>query len=279
MKTISEFQQMKKDSQKIVMLTAYDYPSARLAQEAGIDVILVGDSLGMVVLGYDSTVPVTMADMIHHTRAARRGAGDTFMLTDMPFLTYQISTAQALENAARLVQEGGCEGVKVEGGEEIAPQVRALVAAGIPVCGHIGLTPQSATALSGYKVQGRTAEAAKKLLHDALALEEAGAFMLVLECIPAQVAELVSGKISIPTIGIGAGARCDGQVLVFHDTLGLFERFVPKFVKQFETLGVKAKKGLGDYASEVRSGAFPDAAHSFSMSEDQLQRIYGAGVD
>jgi 3-methyl-2-oxobutanoate hydroxymethyltransferase len=279
MKTISEFQQMKKDGQKIVMLTAYDYPSARLAEEAGMDVILVGDSLGMVVLGYDSTVPVTMADMIHHTRAARRGARDTFMLTDMPFLTYQISPAQALENAARLVQEGGCEGVKVEGGEDIAPQVRALVSAGIPVCGHIGLTPQSATSLSGYKVQGRTAEAAKKLLHDALALEEAGAFMLVLECIPSQVAELISGKISIPTIGIGAGASCDGQVLVFHDTLGLFERFVPKFVKQFETLGVKAKNALRDYASEVRSGAFPDAAHSFSMSEEQLQRIYGAGVD
>lgn len=277
MKTISDFHQMKKSGQKIVMLTAYDYPSARLAQEAGMDVILVGDSLGMVVLGYDSTVPVTMADMIHHSRAARRGATDTFMLADMPFLTYQISPAQALENAARLVQEGGCEGVKVEGGEEIAPQVRALTAAGIPVCGHIGLTPQSVTALSGYKVQGRTAEAAKKLLRDALALEDAGAFMIVLECIPAQVADHISRKLSIPTIGIGGGAQCDGQVLVFHDTLGLFDRFVPKFVKQFETLGVKAKQALSDYAGEVRSGAFPDAAHSFSMSEDQLQKIYGAG--
>lgn len=275
MKTIGDFQQMKKSGEKIVMLTAYDYPSARLAQEAGIDVILVGDSLGMVVLGYDSTVPVTMADMVHHTRAARRGARDTFMLTDMPFLTYQISPAQALENAARLVQEGGCEGVKVEGGEEIAPQVRALVRAGIPVCGHIGLTPQSATALGGYKVQGRTAEAAQKLLHDALALEEAGAFMIVLECIPSQVAELISKKLSIPTIGIGGGAACDGQVLVFHDTLGLFERFVPKFVKQFETLGAKAKEALALYAGEVRSGAFPDEAHSFSMSEEQLRRIYG----
>jgi 3-methyl-2-oxobutanoate hydroxymethyltransferase len=246
-----------------------------LAEEAGIDVVLVGDSLGMVVLGYDSTVPVTMADMIHHSRAARRGAKGTFMLTDMPYLTYQISPAQAMENAARLVQEGGCEGVKIEGGEEIAPQVRALVKAGIPVCAHIGLTPQSATSLSGYKVQGRTAEAATKLLRDAVALEEAGAFMIVLECIPAQVAELITKRLSIPTIGIGGGAQCDGQVLVFHDTLGLFERFVPKFVKQFETLGVKARDALGVYADEVRSGTFPDAAHSFSMNEEQLQKIYG----
>ena len=279
MKTISDFLQMKKNGEKIVMLTAYDYPSARLAEEAGIDVVLVGDSLGMVVLGYDSTVPVTMADMIHHSRAARRGAKGTFMLTDMPYLTFQISPAQAMENAARLVQEGGCEGVKIEGGEEIAPQVRALVKAGIPVCAHIGLTPQSATALSGYKVQGRTAEAATKLLRDAVALEEAGAFMIVLECIPAQVAELISKRLSIPTIGIGGGAQCDGQVLVFHDTLGLFERFVPKFVKQFETLGVKARDALGVYADEVRSGAFPDAAHSFSMNEEQLQKIYGDGRD
>ncbi|MGE4442814.1 MAG: 3-methyl-2-oxobutanoate hydroxymethyltransferase [Desulfomicrobium sp.] len=275
MRTISDFLRMKKDGEKIVMLTAYDYPSARLAQEAGVDVILVGDSLGMVVLGYDSTVPVTMADMVHHSRAVRRGAKDTFMLTDMPFLSYQISPAQAMENAARLVREGGCEGVKVEGGEEISAQVRALTGAGIPVCAHIGLTPQSATALSGYKVQGRTAEAARKLVRDAQALEEAGAFMIVLECIPAQVADLIGRKLSIPTIGIGGGAQCDGQVLVFHDTLGLFERFVPKFVKQYETLGAKARQALGEYASEVRSGAFPDAAHSFSMNEEQLQRIYG----
>lgn len=279
MKTLNDFQRMKKDGQKIVMLTAYDYPSARLAEGAGVDVILVGDSLGMVVLGYDSTVPVTMADMLHHTRAARRGARDTFLITDMPFLTYQISPAQALENAGRLVQEGGCEAVKVEGGEEIAPQVRALVRAGIPVCAHIGLTPQSATALSGYKVQGRTAEAARKLLHDALALEEAGAFMIVLECIPVQVAEMIGKRLSIPTIGIGAGVACDGQVLVFHDTLGLFERFVPKFVKQFDTLAVKAREALGSYAEEVRSGAFPGPEHTFSMKEEELQRIYGDGPE
>jgi 3-methyl-2-oxobutanoate hydroxymethyltransferase len=242
-----------------------------------VDVILVGDSLGMVVLGYDSTVPVTMADMIHHSRAVRRGARDTFVITDMPFLSYQISPAQALENAARLVQEGGCEAVKVEGGEEIAPQVAALVRAGIPVCGHVGLTPQSATALSGYKVQGRTAEAAAKLLHDARALEEAGASMIVLECIPVQVAGLITGQLSIPTIGIGAGAACDGQVLVYHDTLGLFDRFTPKFVKQFVTLGSRIKDAIGAYADEVRQGAFPGPEHTFTMNEEELKRIYGEG--
>jgi len=277
MKTLNDFLRMKKDGEKIVMLTAYDYPSARLAEEAGVDVILVGDSLGMVVLGYDSTVPVTMADMIHHTRAVRRGAGKTFVVTDMPFLSYQISPAQALENAGRLVQEGGCEAVKVEGGEEIAAQVRALTRAGIPVCAHVGLTPQSATALSGYKVQGRTAEAANKLLRDALALEEAGAFMIVLECIPVQVAQLVTGRLSIPTIGIGAGAACDGQVLVWHDTLGMFDRFTPKFVKKFETLGVKAREAVGAYAREVREGTFPGPEHTFTMNEAELKRIYGDG--
>lgn len=275
MKTLSDFLQMKKSGEKIVMLTAYDYPSALLAQESGVDIVLVGDSLGMVVLGYDSTVPVTMADMIHHSRAARRGAKDTFMITDMPFLSYQISPAQALENAGRLVQEGGCEAVKVEGGEEIAPQVRALVRAGVPVCAHIGLTPQSATALSGYKVQGRTAEAAAKLLKDALALEEAGAFMIVLECIPVQVAELISKRLCIPTIGIGAGVACDGQVLVHHDTLGLFDRFTPKFVKRYETLGAKARDALAAYARDVRDGVFPGPEHTFNMNESEVQRIYG----
>lgn len=277
MKTLNDFLRMKTGGEKIVMLTAYDYPSARLAEEAGVDVILVGDSLGMVVLGYDSTVPVTMADMIHHTRAVRRGAGKTFVVTDMPFLSYQISPAQALENAGRLVQEGGCEAVKVEGGEEIAAQVRALTRAGIPVCAHVGLTPQSATALSGYKVQGRTAEAANKLLRDALALEEAGAFMIVLECIPVQVAQLVTDRLSIPTIGIGAGAACDGQVLVWHDTLGMFDRFTPKFVKKFETLGVKAREAVGAYAREVREGTFPGPEHTFTMNEVELKRIYGDG--
>lgn len=275
MKTMTDFRSVKEKDEKIVMMTAYDYPSARLCQEAGVDIILVGDSLGMVVLGYDSTVPVTMADMIHHTRAARRGAPDTFILTDMPFMTYQISPAQALENAARLVQDGGCEGVKVEGGQEIAEQVRAMVRAGIPVCAHVGLTPQSVTALGGYKVQGRTADAARKLLDDALALQDAGAFMVVLECIPGQLAKLVSARLSIPTIGIGAGNHCDGQVLVFHDALGLFERFTPKFVKRFALLGREARAGLDRYIHEVREGLFPGPEHSFSMNEDELQRLYG----
>lgn len=275
MKTVHDFQAMKTRSERIVMLTAYDCPSARLAEEAGVDIILVGDSLGMVVLGYDSTVPVTMADMAHHSRAARRGARETFMITDMPFLSYQISPAQALENAARLVQEGGCEAVKVEGGEDIVPQVRALTRAGIPVCAHIGLTPQSVTALGGYKVQGRTAEAARKLLDDALALQAAGAFMLVLECIPAQVAELIGQRLSIPTVGIGAGAACDGQVLVYHDVLGLFERFIPRFVKRYETLGARSREALRAYAREVRAGVFPAAGHCFTMNETELRRIYG----
>ncbi len=275
MKNLPDFQQAKRQGDKLVMVTAYDYPTARLAEEAGVDIVLVGDSLGMVVLGYDSTVAVTMDDMIHHTRAARRGARNTFMITDMPFMSYQISSAQALENAARLLREGGCEAVKVEGGAEIAEQVRALVRAGIPVCGHVGLTPQSATALGGYKVQARTAEAATKLLDDALALEAAGAFMIVLECIPVQVSGLVTDKVSVPTIGIGAGNACDGQVLVWHDALGLFERFVPKFVKQFETLGARGREGLADYAGQVRAGTFPGPDHSFSMKDEEVQRIYG----
>ncbi len=279
MKNLGDFRLMKEGGEKIVMMTAYDYPSARLAEEAGMDVLLVGDSLGMVVLGYDSTVPVTMADMIHHTRAVCRGATKSFILTDMPFMSYHISPAQALENAGRLVQEGGCHGVKLEGGAEIADQVRALVRAGIPVCGHVGLTPQSVTALGGYKVQGKSAEAARELLDDCLALQDAGAFMVVLECIPAQVGELLSSKLSVPTIGIGAGAACDGQVLVFHDTLGLFERFVPKFVKQFARLGAAAREALSAYAQDVRSGTFPDPEHSFSMNEAELSRIYGQGSD
>jgi 3-methyl-2-oxobutanoate hydroxymethyltransferase len=279
MKNLGDFRLMKEGGEKIVMMTAYDYPSARLAEEAGMDVLLVGDSLGMVVLGYDSTVPVTMADMIHHTRAVCRGATKSFILTDMPFMSYHISPAQALENAGRLVQEGGCHGVKLEGGAEIADQVRALVRAGIPVCGHVGLTPQSVTALGGYKVQGKSAEAARKLLDDCMALQDAGAFMVVLECIPAQVGELLSSKLSVPTIGIGAGAACDGQVLVFHDTLGLFERFVPKFVKQFARLGAAAREALSAYAQDVRSGTFPDPEHSFSMNEVELSRIYGQGSD
>lgn len=274
MKTLADFTQAKHDTTKLVMLTAYDYPSACLAQEAGADIILVGDSLGMVVLGYDSTVPVTMEDMIHHTKAVRRGAAKTFLITDMPFMSYH-SLPQALKNAARLVQAGGCQAVKVEGGQEIVPQVQALVQAGLPVCAHIGLTPQSVTALSGYKVQGRTAQAARKLIDDAKALEQAGAFMLVLECIPTQVAEHITSQVTMPTIGIGAGAACDGQVLVFHDVLGLFDRFTPKFVKQYATLGKIAQHALAQYTQDVRTGAFPGPEHSFTLHEDEVQRLYG----
>lgn len=275
MKTLMDFRRQKEKSEKIVMMTAYDFPGARLCEEAGVDVILVGDSLGMVVLGYDCTVPVTLADMIHHTKAVRRGARDTFVITDMPFLTYQISPAQALENAGRLVQEGGCEAVKLEGGAEIVPQVRALVTAGIPVCGHVGLTPQSATALGGYKVQGRTAEAARRLLDDALALEEAGAFMVVLECVPAQVGQLIANRVNVPVIGIGAGAGCDGQVLVFHDALGLFDRFTPKFVQRFAEVGTAAREGLKEYAAQVRDGRFPGPEHTFGIQDEELRKLYG----
>lgn len=278
MKTLADFRRAKEAGEKIVMMTAYDYPGARVCEEAGVDILLVGDSLGMVVLGYDSTVPVTMDDMIHHTRAVRRGARDTFVLTDMPFMSYQVSSAQALENAARLVQRGGCEGVKVEGGADIVPQVRDLVRAGIPVCGHVGLTPQSVTALGGYKVQGRTVEAAKKLLDDVLALEDAGVFMVVLECIPALLADLLGGRLHIPTIGIGAGPACDGQVLVYHDALGLYDRFTPKFVKRFETLGARAREGVAEYVREVREGTFPSAEHGFTMEETVLRTLYGDGA-
>jgi 3-methyl-2-oxobutanoate hydroxymethyltransferase len=275
MKTLMDFRRQKEKAEKIVMMTAYDFPGARLCEEAGVDVILVGDSLGMVVLGYDSTVAVTMADMIHHTRAVRRGAKDTFVITDLPFLTYQISPAQALENAGRLVQEGGCEAVKLEGGAEIAPQVRALVEAGIPVCGHVGLTPQSATALGGYKVQGRTAEGARRLLNDTQALEEAGAFMIVVECVPAQVGRLVAERVNVPIIGIGAGAECDGQVLVFHDALGLFDRFTPKFVQRFAEIGAAARDGIQAYAAQVRDGRFPGPEHIFGIQEEELRKLYG----
>ncbi|MDO4767459.1 MAG: 3-methyl-2-oxobutanoate hydroxymethyltransferase [Pseudomonadota bacterium] len=275
MRSLTDFHRSKKEGGKIVMMTAYDCPGGRLCEEAGVDVILVGDSLGMVVLGYDSTVPVTLEDMIHHSRAVRRGARDTFILTDMPFLTYQISPAQALENAARLMREGGCDGVKLEGGAEIAAQVRALTTAGIPVCGHVGLTPQSATALGGYKVQARTAEAARKLLDDALALEAAGAFMIVVECVPAPVGGLVAGKVNVPVIGIGAGADCDGQVLVFHDALGMFDRFTPKFVRRFAEVGRAAREGLAEYAAQVRDGRFPAPEHSFGMQDEELRKIYG----
>jgi 3-methyl-2-oxobutanoate hydroxymethyltransferase len=273
-KTVPDFLKMKQENKKITMLTAYDYPSARWVEEAGLDMILVGDSLGMVVLGYDSTVPVTMEEMIHHTKAVRRGAPSTFIVSDLPFMSY--STMElALHNSGRLIKEGGADAVKLEGGEHYALLVKSLVQAGVPVVGHIGLTPQTATQLGGFKVQGRDLDSARKIIQDAKALEEAGAFALVLEAIPAEVAKRITDGITIPTIGIGAGQNCDGQVLVFHDLLGMFDRFKPKFVKSYAELWEPAIKAIKLYNSEVKEGKFPNNEHTFSVSEEVVEKLYG----
>ena len=235
--TVSTFREQKAKGEKISMLTAYDYSTAKLMDEAGINGILVGDSLGMVMLGYEDTLPVTMEDMIHHTAAVCRGAKNTLVVGDMPFMSYQVSVEEAVYNAGRLMKEGRCQAVKLEGGASVCPQIRAITNASIPVMAHIGLTPQSINAFGGFKVQGKSEEAAKKLLEDAKAVEEAGAFAVVLECVPAKLAELISKSISIPTIGIGAGAGCDGQILVYQDMLGLFSDFTPKFVKKYANVG------------------------------------------
>ena len=257
-----------KGVRKIVMLAAYDFTSARLAEAAGVDVILVGDSLAMVVLGHDDTLSVTMEEMLHHVRAVARGAGTALVVADMPFMSYQASVETAVANAGRFLKEGRAGAVKVEGGRAIVPQVRAMVAAGIPVLGHVGLTPQHVAALGGFKVQSKTAEAAAGLVADAMALAEAGCFAVVLECIPAPVAAAVTRTVPIPTIGIGAGPDCDGQVLVFHDVLGLYDRMRPRFVKQFGNLGEQAVAALTGYAEAVRSSDFPGAEHSFSMASE-----------
>ena len=258
---------------KITMMTAYDYPTAGLVDQAGIDTILVGDSLAMVMLGYESTVPVTMDEMIHHCKAVSRGAKASFIIGDMPFLSYQVSIEKAVENAGRFIKEAACDAVKLEGGSEMAPVVKAVVDAGIPVCAHIGLTPQTATKLSGFKVQGKDAESARELVQSAKDLEEAGAFMIVMECIPDLVAARITKELNIPTIGIGAGKDCDGQVLVYHDLVGLFERFTPKFVKQYVNLGPQIKDALIKYKEEVESGAFPGPEHSFAMKEEEADKI------
>ena len=263
-----------KKGQRLAMLTAYDFPTARLAAEGGIDLILVGDSLGMVVLGYDSTLPVTLDDMVHHTKAARRGAPEAFLIADLPFLSYA-TPEQALASAARLMKEAGADSVKLEGGEEAVPAVKALVRAGVPVLGHVGLTPQTASALGGYKLQGKDEETARRALDGAVALERAGCWGVVLELVPAPLAKLVTERIAIPTIGIGAGADCDGQVLVFHDLVGMFSGFTPTFVKRYTEAGAAIRAAISRYAAEVRSGAFPGEAQSFRMKDEVLRRIYG----
>ncbi|HEX74978.1 MAG TPA: 3-methyl-2-oxobutanoate hydroxymethyltransferase [Dehalococcoidia bacterium] len=270
---INEIKEMKQKKEIIVMLTAYDYSTAKLIDEAGVPLILVGDSLGMVVLGYDSTIPVTMEEMIHHTKAVVRGTKRALVIGDMPFMTYHTSISDALRNAARFMQEGGAQAVKLEGGVVVADTVRRIVDCGIPVMGHIGLTPQSVHQLGGHKVQGKTPEAAERLLQDARALEQAGAFAIVLELVPAPLSKLITQTISIPTIGIGAGPDCDGQVQVISDLLGLFADFVPKHAKQYAKLASAIRAAIADYMTEVKSGSFPTAEHSSTMDESLLEEL------
>ena len=263
----------RKNATPIAEVTAYDYPWARLADQAGMDIVLVGDSLGMVVLGYTDTVSVTMEEMIHHTKAVVRGVEHALVVTDMPFGSCSSSIPAAIDNAVRILKEGRADAVKVEGGVAMAKTVAAMVAAGIPVQGHIGLTPQTATSLGGFKVQGKSAQAARQLIDDALALEAAGCFSIVLEAIPAPLAEHITGRLAIPTIGIGAGPDCDGQVLVIHDLVGLYDRFTPKFVKQYARINEPVGEALRQYREEVQNRAFPTAAHSFTMKAEEMDRL------
>jgi 3-methyl-2-oxobutanoate hydroxymethyltransferase len=264
---------MKSRREIITMLTAYDFPTAQALDQAGVDVILVGDSLGMVVLGYENTLPVTMEDMLHHCKAVRRGAHLALLVGDMPFMSYQVSSSEALRNAGRFLQEAGMDAVKLEGGRERADAIRTIIGAGIPVMGHLGLTPQSVHQLGGFRPQGRSAEAAYRLLDDALILQDAGCFSLVLESIPARLAHLVSERLTIPTIGIGAGAGCDGQVLVTHDLLGLFDRFTPKFVKKYADLHAEMQRAFTAYIGDVQAGRFPTDEHSVDMKDDEWQAL------
>ena len=271
-RTIQDFITMKKKGEKISMLTAYDASFAALLDAAGIEMVLVGDSLGNVLLGYDSTVPVTMEEMLHHCKAVRRGVKQAFLVGDMPFMSYQVSISEAISNGGRFLKEAGCDAVKLEGGTEVCETVKAIVKAGIPVMGHIGLTPQTASQLGGYKVQGRDADSARKLLQSARDLEASGAFSIVLECIPAELSEVITKAVSIPTIGIGAGKHCDGQVLVTHDMVGMFEKFIPSFVKQYANLASQIKEAVITYNEEVKNGSFPSKEQSFNVQID-IQKL------
>ena len=271
--TITEVKEMKQRKEKIPMLTAYDYVTAKMVDEAGVPLILVGDSLGMVMLGYESTIPVTMKEMIHHTKAVVKGAKKALVIGDMPFMTYHGSVSDALHNAAKFIQEGGAQAVKLEGGEVVAEQVRRLVDCGIPVMGHIGVTPQSQHQLGGFKARGKVLGEAKKLLSDACILEEAGAFAVVLECTPARLSELITQKLTIPTIGIGAGPDCDGQVQLISDMLGLYTDFVPKHAKQYAKLAGEIKTAVSSYVSEVKSLGFPTMEHSYTMDESLIKQL------
>jgi 3-methyl-2-oxobutanoate hydroxymethyltransferase len=271
--TVNVLQEKKTQGEKISMVTAYDYPSARMADEAGIDMILVGDSLGMAMLGYENTLPVTMDEMIHHTKAVSRGARKAMIVGDMPFLSYHLSVEKAVANAGRFIQEAGAQVVKLEGGQERLEVIKGIIAAEIPVLGHLGLTPQSVYQMGGFKVQGKNKAQAEKLLFEARLLEEAGVFGLVLECVPAPLAELISKNLSIPTIGIGAGAGCDGQVLVWHDLLGITQDMKPRFVKKYADLHDEIVNALKMYKDEVEKGEFPQEEHSFSMKEEEIPKL------
>lgn len=272
--TVNTLREYKENNEKITMLTAYDYSTAKILDEVGVDTILVGDSVGMVMLGYEDTLSVTMEDMIHHTKAVTRGAKNAFVVADMPFMSYQTSVYDAVVNAGRLMKEGRANAVKLEGGVTVAPQIKAIVEASIPVVAHIGLTPQALNALGGFKVQGKDEEAARKLLEDAKAVQEAGACAVVLECVPAKLAELISKQLDIPTIGIGAGAGCDGQVLVYQDMLGIFDNFKPKFVKEFANVGELMRQGFKAYIDEVKGGTFPAEEHTFKINDEVIEKLY-----
>ena len=272
--TVLTLQKQKEEHDKIVMVTAYDYTSAKIMDEAGVNTILVGDSLGMVMLGYEDTLSVTMEDMIHHTAAVSRGAKDAFVVADMPFMSYQTSVYDAVVNAGRLMKEGRANAVKLEGGVEFAPHIEAIVKSSIPVVAHIGLTPQSVNAFGGFKVQGKDVEAAKKLLADAKAVEAAGACMVVMECVPAKLAAKISEELTIPTIGIGAGAGCDGQILVYQDMLGMFSDYTPKFVKRFAEVGSVMKEAFANYIKEVQAETYPAEEHTFKIDDEVLGKLY-----
>lgn len=272
-KTSADIKAMKSAGDKISMVTAYDYSTARLVDESGIDSILVGDSLGMVMLGYPDTLSVTMEDMIHHCRAVVRGTENSLVVCDMPFMSYQTSVYDAVQNAGRLVKEGRAAAVKLEGGSEFCEHISAIVRASIPVCGHLGMTPQSVNAFGGFKVQARTAQAAKKLISDALALEKAGVFAIVLECVPAALAEYLSKILTVPTIGIGAGAGCDGQVLVYQDLTAIYSDFTPKFVKKYANVGDEMKKAFREYNEEVKNGMFPTSEHSYKIDSAVMAEV------
>lgn len=272
--SVVTFRNAKLNGEKISMLTAYDYSTAKLMDEAGVDSILVGDSLGNVVLGYEDTISVTMEDMIHHGAAVARGVKNALVVVDMPFMSYQTSVYDALVNAGRLMKEARAGAVKLEGGKSVCPQIKAITEAGIPVMAHLGLTPQSVNALGGHRVQGKTEEAARKLMEDAKAVEEAGAFSVVLECVPAKLAAVITRELSIPTIGIGAGNGCDGQVLVYQDLLGMFSDFTPKFVKKFANVGEVMKEAFREYRKEVGDGTFPAKEHEYAIADEVIEKLY-----